>query len=346
MNPSVRLFVSALGAALLATSAGAQFEWGGVLPDDRSSNFKLQLGAVLEFEGMVVETTRRVYEVTGAVESQNRANTFGTDDFNMEGPFGSAGFTWEVDWSFIRFSMDSIFLMPSISTVAKRDYYLSVGDGIDYGGKTYDQLMIADGTPFDAEVLGNMTELTLAFVPFGVALGESFSVNPFLGAGVMLFGGFYEIDAGESTGVIQYQNPPEDFVVGGKASGFVGMFAPQWGPGIEIRMGDPGKMNFELMAQYLFFDYSGSSGLFSTTDHREKDLEFSHSNMRVRGQFEFPRRNGGAWTLGVSAQFIDTDGSLKSSATDPVEILEKRERFDKNFMFKINSVFATLGLAF
>lgn len=320
-------------------------EWGGILPEGRTQNLRLQVGAVLEFEGVVTETTRRVYEVTGATESQARAQTYGTSDFDMEGPFGAIGLSLDMAWRFFRLQVDSYFLAPSVSTTAKRDYYLSIGDDITFNGAAYDRLKIPDGTPFSADLFGNVTELLFSFVPVGFRIGESVVVNPSLGVGVLLFGGRYDIDAGESTGVVQYLNPPEDFVVGGQASGFVGMGAPQWGPGIEVRIGQPGGVNVDLQAHYLFMSYNGTTAFFTTADHRDKDLDFTHENIRIQAQVEFPLRRG-AWNVGVQVQMIDTEGLISSSATDPEVILARRERFDKEFIFKVQSVFATVGLSF
>jgi hypothetical protein len=326
--------------------AGAEsVEWGGILPEGRTQNLRLQVGAVLEFEGVVTETTRSVYELTGEADSRALAESYGTSDFDMEGPFGAIGLSLDMAWRFFRLQVDSTFLAPSVSTTAKRDYYLSVGDDITFNGVGYDRLMIPEGTPFSADLFGNITELVFSFVPLGFRIGESVVVNPMLSAGVLLFGGRYDIEAGESTEVITYLNPPEQFVMGGSASGFVGMGAPQWGPGVEVRIGPPGGVNVDLQAHYLMMTYNGSTAFLTTADHRDKDLDFDHTNLRLQGQVEFPTRRG-AWNLGVMVQFIDSDGLISSSATDPDEIRAKRERFDKEFIFKVQSVYATVGLSF
>ena len=341
-----RIVLAALATVQAAAmGAFAGVEWGGVLPENRTQNIRVQAGAVLEFEGMVSETTRKLYDVTGSANSQALAETYGTSDFNLDGPFGALGLSMDVAWSFFRLELDTMFLSPSVSTVAKRDYYLGIGDEIEYGGARYDHLKIPKGTEFSADLFGNVTELTMFFVPVGFRIGESVAVNPSFGAGLLFFGGRYEIDAGDSTGVVQYQNPPEDFVVGGNASGFVGMGAPQWGPGVELRMGRPGGVAFDLQAHYLFCQFNGSTAFFTTADHRDKDLEFDHTNFRLRGQVELPLRRG-AWNVGVTAQFVDTDGTIESSATDPAEIIARRERFDKEFTFRLQSLFATVGFSF
>ncbi len=336
-----------VAAVLLAsTSAWAgSVQWGGVVPTNRTQNFRIMAGAVLEFEGAVEETTRKLYDVNGRSFSQADAESFNTSDFDMEGPYGGVGFSLDMAWSYFRLGVDSLFLAPSISTIAKRDYYLAVGDGIDYNGSSYDHLMIPEGTPFKADIMGNMTEINFSLVPVGFQLGDSVVINPSLDFGLLLFLGTYDIDAGETTGVTPYQNPPEDFAVGGSSSGFIGMGVPQWGPGVQVRVGRPGGVNLDLRAHYLFLSYTGSSSFLTSADHRDKDLDLDHRNVRLRAQLEFPMKRL-AWNIGIQTQFIDTEGSIESKYTDPDEILANRERFDKEFSFRLESVLATIGITF
>ena len=339
----ISVALAALGCFLPASLAGV--EWGGSLVPGHNQNLRFTLGAVLEFEGMVSETTRRLYDVTGATWSQADAESYGFNDFNLDGPYGAAGLSLDMAWRFFRLQLDTTFLNPSTRTTARRDYYLAVGEDIEYGGGRYGHLQIPEGRTFEAELFGNMTELTLMFVPVGFRIGEFTSLNPALEFGVLLFGGSYDIDAGETTGVVQYQNPPEDFAVGGSSSGFMVMGAPQWGPGVAVRFGKPGDLQVDLQVHYLFATYDGSTAWLTTADHRDKDLDFDHRNLRLRGQVEIPMKRM-ALSFGVQVQMIETDGLVSSSATDPDEILALRERFDKEFSFKMNSVMATVGLAF
>ena len=334
-----------VGWALLPFSARAGAEWGGTLDKGRTQNLRFTLGAVLEFEGMVSETTRKLYDVTGATWSQADAESYGFNDFNLDGPYGAAGLSLDMAWRFFRLQLDTTFLNPSTRATARRDYYLAVGEDIEYGGGRYDHLQIPEGRTFEADLFGNMTELTLMFVPVGFRSGEFTSINPALEFGVLLFGGSYDIDAGETTGVVQYQNPPEDFAVGGVSSGFMVMGAPQWGPGVDVRFGKPGDLQVDLQVHYLFATYDGSTAWLTTADHRDKDLDFDHRNLRIHGQFEFPTGER-ALTLGVQIQMVETEGTISSSSLDPEEILARQERFDKEFTFKSTSVMGTAGLVF
>lgn len=337
-----------VGLATLASAAERAspiLEWGGILAEGRTQGLRLQAGLVTEFKGGVTETTRRLYEVTGAVESQARAQSYDISDFDLKGPFGAAGLALDMHWKFVRLRLDTMFLAPSVRTTARRDYYLGVHDNIAYQGRHYDHMMIPDGTEFSAEVIGNVSEVVLSLVPVGLRIGDSVVVNPSLDAGLLLFGGQYEIDAGPVTGLTRYQNPPEDFVVGGKASGLVGMGAPEWGPSLAVRVEQPNGVAWDVSVSYLFLHYRGSTSLFTTSSHREKDLDFKHRNVRVRGQVEIPWREM-AWVVGVQAQVVDSKGVIESSARTDEEVLARRERFDKEFKFGVESIYLSVGLLF
>ena len=342
----IRFIPAALAAlAVLPPSARAGVEWGGSFPPGRAQHLRAMGGAVVAFEGMVAETTRKVYDVTGQTWMQDDAESFDTSDFDLDGTYGLFGLSCDAMWSFLGLQLDTAFFQPSTRSTARRDYYIAVGDDVDYQGRSYDHLMIPKGTTFDADLTGNLTELTLRLVPVGFKAGESLRINPSLELGLLFFGGQYDIDAGEPTGVVQYQNPPEDFVVGGHSGGYAGLVAPQWGPGLEVHFGGEDRLGLDVQVHYLFCDYDGSTTFFTSSDHREKNLEFTHRNLRVRGQIEIPLERV-ALNVGVQLQWIDTDGLVSSKSTDPEEILERRERFDKEFSFQLDSVLATIGLTF
>ncbi|MDD5708081.1 MAG: hypothetical protein PHR35_19355, partial [Kiritimatiellae bacterium] len=228
----------------------------------------------------------------------------------------------------------------------RRDYYLSVGSDIDYQGRSLDHLMIPAGKSFSADLFGTATELTWAFTPVGFNCSDSLSVTPSLNAGLLLFLGAYSIDAGEPSGVVTYQNPPEDFAVGGESSGVVGMGIPQIGPGLSVRGWFENDIDLLIQAQYLMFSYDGSTSFLTTASHREKNADIDHSSLRLRAQMEFPLSDGLRLNAGLTVQIIDSEGLISSTATDADEIRAARERFDKMFAFRLSTVMAHVGLTF
>ena len=157
-----RWWVPAL-CVLAAGAAGARggAEWGGSCPPGQRQQLRLHAGAATRFEGMVAETTRKFYDATGQTWKQADAETYGTSDFDLDGPYGLFGLACEAQGQFVGFRLVTSFFQASTRTVARRDDYLGVGDDIEYGGRRYDHLMIPAGTPFEADLTGNMTELDL-----------------------------------------------------------------------------------------------------------------------------------------------------------------------------------------
>jgi len=333
-------------AAVWATAASGGIQWGGYVLPGQERQLRANVGGIFEFEGMVEETTRKFYDAVGRYSSQADAESYGSDDFNADGFHGMIGLSWNRNWQGFRLQLDTSFMNPEIDSTASRDYWLTVQGDVSYNGGNYDHLMIPKGSPFTMELLGNLTELTLSLVPFGFQGGDGWlTVTPMLDVGFLAVLGKYEIDAGDPSGVREYQNPPEQFVVGGNSDGFAGAALPQFGAGVNILAGDPEGLQLELDAHYLMMMYDGSTGFFTTAEHRKKDLDLDHRNIRLRGALSFPTGNA-RLIAGVQVELIDLDGTLESSATDREEIIARRERFDKEFAFTLHSVMATVGFVF
>ena len=347
MSVDRAVWIAALAAAAGWTVA-ARGEWamGGYVPEGQATQFRAAAGGIFEFEGMVEETTRKYYDAVGRTSSQMDAEDYSTDDFNLDGFHGMVGLALNKNWQGFRLELDTSFLNPSTDTVASRDYWLSVQGDVDYRGKSYDHLMIPAGTPFSMEAFGNLTELTLSLVPFGYRSERGWlTVSPMLDAGLLAVVGQYKIDAGETHGVREYQNPPEEFAVGGKSDGFAGAALPQLGVGVNVVAGDASGLQLELDAHYLMMSYNGSTGFFTTAEHRKKDLDLDHKNIRLRGALTFPMGRA-RFLAGVQVELIDLEGTLESTGATREEIIARRERFDKEFSFTLHSVMATAGFVF
>ena len=327
------------------TVRGAEVVWGGAPREESDVQVRALVGAAFHFKGNVEETERKFYTRQGDPIPKQGQERYDQDDFETDDLFGMAGLSFSAAWPWFRLQLDSVFMKPSIEATARRDYYLTLNDSISYRGRGYDHFMIPEGDRFDAEFFGNMTELTLMFVPLSVTQEDWLEVAPSLELGILVLGGKYEIDDGEPRGVTTYQYPPEEFVVGGHVDDWAGLGVPQWGAGVQVRLGAADKTHLDLQAHYLFCLYNGSTSCFTTAKHRDKDLDLDHRNLRLRAELRFPSEKR-TWTVGLQAQFIETDGTLESSETDPKKIEAAPERFDKVFAFELNSVLATVGVAF
>ncbi len=344
----LRLMVTGVMAvSIMAGSVSAQvFRAGRTLADERDFSLRLTAGQISDFQVMVQETTRQVYDVTGETWKNDTAEGYDLNDFNIDDAHFTFGLSLEKGWKYFTVQFDASYVSISSSVVAQRDYYLGIGNKITYNGRTYDRLMIPDGTEFSFDVDGVTLDMRLLFTPFTFHPFKSVQLTPFLDLGIFGYAGMYDIDAGSPTGVITYQNPPEDFAIGGRADGNLGMGMPQYGGGAELRIGSQRHVNLVVQASYTLLTYDGSSSFLTSSAEREKNAEIDHRNLRVRTFLEFPLKRGRCLMAGLEYQQVDSEGFISASATTDEEVLERRERFDKEVEFRMKSLKAMVGMAF
>lgn len=321
------------------------FSAGRTREQGRDFRIDITAGQIQSIEAIVQETTRKLYDVTGETFKQEDAENYDLNDFDMDDGYPMIGVSMEKMWKYFTFQLDASFMQPDTETVARRNYYIEV-DEVKFNGQTYEHMKIPEGTPFDIDAVGGTLELRGLITFFTIEPSESLRITPWIDIGLFGFAGEYDIDAGPASDLVQYQNPPEDFVVGGKATGYGGVALPEIGLGGEIRFGSRERLNLVIDGHYAVCEYDGSSKYFTTNDHREKNLDLEHENLRLRCRLEIPLKSSRCLTFGLQYQLIDSEAFIESGETDPEEILEARERFDKEVQFELETLQATLGLTF
>jgi hypothetical protein len=207
-------------------------------------------------------------------------------------------------------------------------------------------MTIPEGTPFSMDLTGFSIEFLGSITPFAVQPAEVLSLTPSLDLGLFGFVGAYNVSAGEASGVTVFQNPPEEFVIGGEGKGIVGLGVPEVGGGAELRIGRRNQTSLLLQGHYLICSYNGSSEFLTSSAEREKNVDADFYNIRARGLIEFPMSGGRRFSVGGQYQSVEAEGTITSVADTPEEILEMQERFDKNFTFKMVSVMGVVGMTF
>ena len=310
--------------------AHAAVEWGVFVPEDRNSQWSFSYGSVLSLDGKVDETFRAYYAATGQDSKQSLAESWDLDDFGFDSPWDSFGIHYEHSWRYVSFRFDLAMFELDASAKAKRDYYIGLEDDISYGGRSYDHLKIPTGSSFSTEFSGGMGSAVFAITPFSVALGSNVKLVPELDLGLLGAGGKWKIDAGKARGTAVYQNPPVDFVVGGTSSAFIGAGAPFAGLGLELRVGADDYVQWVTRASAGFFSYSGSTKPFTSSSHREKDLDIDLLSIALDTAVILPMDENTCLILGAKAQWLSIDGSIKSKERNAASIIAARERFDKD----------------
>jgi len=322
------------------------FEAGRTLSDTEDAGLRVTAGTVTDIKGLVQETRRQYYDVTGQPEKQALAENWDLEDFGMDDTYPAIGLSMEKAWTYFSLQWDVLVMNPDVDSVAQRNYYIGVGEDIEYQGQSYDNLMIPEGTAFSAELLGGMTELRWLITPFTCRPVEGLRVTPWIDLGLLGFLGHYQIDAGSPEGVTQYMSPPEDFVIKGSSEGIVGLAVPEIGLGGEIRIGHTDRVSLVLQGHYAVCNYDGSTKYVVSTGHREKDVDIDHVNIRLRCLLEVPLESGRRLTLGAQYQSVDSEVMVTAGADTPEEIVAQKERFDKWVEFELTALTGVLGLTF
>lgn len=332
--------------ATVSPAEGGMFRWGRELEDGRDFSLRGTLGQITEIDASVEETTRKLYDVTGSTWKQEDAEYYNLQDFGLTDSYPTYGASLEKIWKYFTIQFDVSFFSADATTTARRDYYIDIDGDIEYEGQSYDQMKIEEGTEFSTDLVGASIELRGQVTLFTVRPAPWLRFTPWLDLGVFGFVAEYDIDAGPVTGITQYQDPPEDFVVGGRADGLAGLAVPELGGGAELRFGTADSVNLVLQGHYAVCQYNGSTKYLTTSDHREKHVDIDHVNARARLLLEFPLKHSRSVTVGVQYRMIDSEATIESTADDPEEILETQERFDKEAIFKMDTLEAMIGFTF
>lgn len=344
MQSMISCFFCAFVGCVLVLPVHADFITGGrALDDGRDFSLRVSAGQISQFNVMVQETTRSLYDVTGSYWKQDDAENYSLNDFDIDDKHDTFGLSLEKAWRLFTLQIDTSIMKIESSSVARRNYYIGVGDSIEYEGKSYERMQIPKHTPFDFEITGGTIDTKLMLTPFTLHFGDGFQIAPMMGIGIFGFVGDYEIDAGPVQGVKTYQDPPKEFAIGGNASGLVGLAVPEYGGGLEIRIGGPDTANLVIQGHYTMLAYDGSTTMFTSSAHREKNIDLDHTNIRGRIYLEIPLKNSRSLMLGIEYQEVISEAFISSTATDPDEILEKQERFDKEVEFGLTSMRAMIG---
>ena len=322
------------------------FSFGRQVSSRRNSRLQLSVGQVRQIDFIIEETTRAFYDVTGREDDQERAQIFDGSDFNMEEGYLTLGVKWENARKYFTWKAEASVMNPSTEAEARRNYYISIGREVEYEGKLYDHMFIPEGDEFEVEIIGGTLELRSQITPFTLQPVQNLRIIPWVELGLFTFIGQYILDAGEPRGSKTYQIPPVDFVEGGRSRGFAGMGLPEWGAGGEVRIGNDDGYVVSLSGSYTVCEYRGGTRFFTSSRHREKRLDLNHRNIRLQANVELPTASGRAWLVGARYQRVNSDALIESTGETVEEIIERRERFDKEIEFDYESLEFLVGFTF
>jgi len=336
------LVVLLAGVALLATrpAAAQGIAAGRDVDTQRDSQTRLLLGQILKLEGFVQETTQLFTDGSG--QGLSLSDVDGLNDFSVDGGQTVIGLEAEKLWRYVTLHVQVTALNPKVRSVARRDYYLDVGD-VTFNGVTFDSMLIPEGTAFSASLSGVIFGLDVLATPVSIRLGEKTVFVPSVGLGVFGLYGSYDIDAGPARGIVTYGGESASYVIAGHADGTVGAGIPELAFGGELRFGDPDAVHGELAVYAGLLALSGGASYFTTTDNRDEDVEIDHARYRVRGGINIPLESGRMLTFGAQFEHVQSDVTLTHYDTSDSG---SRTRVEGAVDFRMQVVSAYAGLAF
>lgn len=339
-------------AVLMAGSLSAHAEaimGGRPVDPNKDISLTLSVGEFSKIEGSVTETTRQLYDILGLPEKQLTAASYDLNDLGLTKSEPMYGIGLEKMWRYVTLRGNFSYMEANATGVAKRDYWIGVDD-ISYNGKSYDHMKIEEGDEYKASLDGAVINLRAQITPFTIAPENILSFTPFLHLGFLGIIGTFEAESGEARGIQRYQNPPYDFVVGGKGEGDFGVFAPELGAGGEFRLylgqTKNGPVELALQGTYAIFQYNGSSGALGISSRNDKDLDVDYDMIEVRAIFNYPINSEIDFLLGAEYRLITADASSKAKYDSYEDAITSREKFDKEIHLEMTMVSAFAGLRF
>ncbi len=329
---------------LFATTGHAQVQWGRDLDDRKTFSIGLTLGSVFGLDGEVQETTRPIEEIGGPT-SGAPPEDYSWRELGFDRSFTTYGFFVEKMWPYITLQSHFSHGRPSVSGTADRDYYIGVGD-VRHEGRKYEYMVIPEGERFSGDINAYSFDLRMLITPVSFGSADTVQFTPWLHLGLFAFVADYEVDAGPSQEVIQYENPPRDYVVRGKGSGITGLLVPEFGVGGEVYIAITERIRLALQAHAAFLRYKGSTRDFAVSSRNEKALDVDYQTFGARALLEVELNDQVDFIAGLEFQYWSGDAEVRARDRPRDEILTLREKFDKDVTFEMSSLVALIGLRF
>ncbi len=354
------LMVPAVLFAAVGSALGqVEFNEGRYISGDRTFQTKLILGSMSFDEGEVKET-RRAYDNGTGEEYKGYLSNYTLDELGFDDNYATFGLGIERQWTFVTLQLNAKYSNPHSDAVAhmhetdshvpasEMGYYIGV-DEVKYNGKKYEYMKIPEGQEFSADVETMMLEFNALITPVSI---NTYSTHwtPWLHVGFLALGGSYEIDAGPAQGVIQYEVPPKDYVVGGKGTGWGVLGMPEIGLGGEARFfwfeTPNGDAEIAVQGDYAIMQFDGAPGSVGINLDTTRNVDLDYSRAQIGVSTEIPIAETMAFVFGLSYQYIHANVKLDSIHRDESEQEDLSEKYDKEGTVGVSEFMATVGLKF
>jgi hypothetical protein len=349
---------------LLACSTQGGINAGRAFDDDeRPMTINLTLGQFKINSGKV-EETRRAYDNNEKPTGYEAfLSSYSFEELGLVGSYPTYGLNFEKQWKYFTLRVEGSYIKADASAVAsmhptasdvpdrQKGYYISVGE-VSSDGQTYERMFIPDGQPFDVSVDGGSVAIRGLITPFSLSVADNLvSFSPWLHLGVYAVGGSYTIDAGPARGTVQYEVPPETYVVGGRGEGDVGAALPEIGFGGELRIRlarmRNGDATLSLQGDLAYLTYNGNTGDLGISEENEKEIDLTYQNLELSAMLELPVSPRFDLVMGIAYRVMTATIDLNSQNRDEQDQeTTYHEKYDKHADFDSSFLYGSVGLRF
>ena len=321
-----------------------QNQKGRYLEQGRRGRLTFNVGEKTPITGGVQETFRPFDEFREEGTPQ-QPESFTFAELGLDESESTYGISFEYQWKWVTLFVDATYMDADVAGVAPRDLFIGV-KSIQFEGQEYEYQAILEGTPYEGTIDLLALSTRLAITPVTVNAGGSAEFVPWLMVGFFSLGGDVDVDAGPSTGIQLYENPPREYVIGGSGSGDAVAVAPEIGLGGELKFRTGERSRLLFRGNYSWFQFSGSTGDLGVSARREKDIDLDYNALDLSASYELPIGKAVNFVIGAHFRTTDASGSVNAEERTPEEVVELREKFNKNVDFKIETFVLNFGFRF
>jgi hypothetical protein len=343
-SPCRPCIASILLCCLLAVTAHGQGQAGRNLSGRTTFGISAAAGSIFGLEGEVQETSRPIDRIGGPTSGSPPEN-YSWSELGFDESLATYGFNLEKMWTYVTLQGRFMMANPTVSHVADRNYYIGVGS-VNFNGQEYEYLLIPEGTSYEGDINLYQMDLRLQVTPFSLGTPQTSMFTPWFHLGFNGFMADYDIEAGQSIRVTQYENPPRDYVVGGRATGTTGLIVPEIGFGAEVMFALSQQTRLYLQGHAALLKFDGSNSDFGVSSRNEKAIDLDYHSFGARLLLEQEIHAHADLIVGVEFQHMSGTATVEAEDKDEATILALREKFDKEALFELSSVTAFIGLRF
>lgn len=337
-------FVFVSISSLVVSPAWGEIQKGRAFDPEKSWSLVPTFGSMTEIEGSVVETSRLITRQTG-ISSSNIPESYSLEELGFDGPYGTFGIMIRKLWKYASFQTDITYTQPDASQRAPSDFFIGVDD-VSFGGRTFENLAIPAGTSYDASLDTLLIRLRTQITPFTINPDGVAQLTPWIHLGISGVISRFEIDAGPAQRVILSENPPREYVVGGQGQGTNGGAIPEVGLGGELRL-QMGRADLVVEGTYAIMQFSGSTKDIGISSRHAKLLDLDYSYAELRAYLEYPLSDAVDLVLGVSFEVSSAEALAEADDSKSLsQVLDEREKFDKEIELDYTIIQALIGLRF